>query len=197
MNEMNETTRAYVRLTGPAFGDLERLLRVDPQIVRWALKKMLLLERDPNAGSPLVGDLVGWRKLVVGDRHWRIVWRVLSDESGHRVIEIAEIWAVGARADSAVYAEMIDRVALLGDDPETRSLVEVISRFGKIGDGLSAADEPVIDPVPPWLSDRLVHQLGKTPDQVALLTGAVAMQLWEDFITDNGGSIGSGVGDGR
>jgi mRNA interferase RelE/StbE len=64
-----------VRLTEPAFEDLQTLLRLDPQIVRWALKKMLLLERDPEAGQALHGVLIGWRKLVVGDRDRRVDWR--------------------------------------------------------------------------------------------------------------------------
>ncbi len=50
--------RAYVRLIEPAVHDLERLLRIDTQVVRWALKKMLLLERDPLAGRPLLGELI-------------------------------------------------------------------------------------------------------------------------------------------
>ncbi len=68
--------RAYVRLTEPAVEDLARLVRLDPQVARQALKKMILLERDPEAGEPLLGALIGFRKLIVGDRHWRIVWRV-------------------------------------------------------------------------------------------------------------------------
>ena len=32
---------AYVRLTAPAVEDLLRLIKVDPQIVRMALKKMI------------------------------------------------------------------------------------------------------------------------------------------------------------
>jgi mRNA interferase RelE/StbE len=178
-----ETPRAYVRLTEPAFGDLERLLAVDPQIVRWALKKMLLLERDPGAGRPLLGDLIGWRKLVVGDRDWRIVWRVTTDEHANTVIEIAEVWAVGARADAEVYAEMNYRIAALGDNPTTQALSSVIAQLGRAGGGITASDEPTADPVPPWLVDRLVHQLHMTPDEVARLTGAEAMQRWETFIT--------------
>jgi mRNA interferase RelE/StbE len=178
-----ETPRAYVRLTKPAFGDLERLIAVDPQIVRWALKKMLLLERDPDAGRPLLGDLIGWRKLVVGDRDWRIVWRVTTDEHANTVIEIAEVWAVGARADAEVYAEMNDRIAALGDNPTTQALSSVIAQLGRASGGITAADEPAPDPVPPWLVDRLVHQLHMTPDEAARLTGAEAMQRWEAFIT--------------
>ena len=48
-----------MRWLDPAVADLERLLGVDPQIVRWALKKMLLPERDPDAGRALLGDLTG------------------------------------------------------------------------------------------------------------------------------------------
>ena len=58
---MTTTPPAYVRLTEPAIDDLRRLQRADPQVVRWALKKMLLLERNPNAGAPLLGALVGYR----------------------------------------------------------------------------------------------------------------------------------------
>ncbi len=175
--------RAYVRLTEPAVADLERLVGVDPQIVRWALKKMLLLERDPDAGRPLLGDLIGWRKLVVGDRDWRIVWRVTTDDLGNRVIDIAEVWAVGARADAEVYAEMNDRIASLGDSPVTQALSEVIQRLGRAAGRVTAATEPIHDPVPPWLVDRLVHQVRMNTEAVAAMTGAEAMEVWEAFIT--------------
>jgi mRNA interferase RelE/StbE len=175
--------RAYERLTSPAVADLEHLLGVDPQIVRWALKKMLLLERDPNAGRPLLGDLIGWRKLVIGDRDLRIVWRVTTDEAGNHVIDIAEVWAVGARADAEVYAEMNGRIAVLGSSPTTQALSEVIERLGRAAGNIVAATEPVHDPVPPWLVDRLVHQVHMTTDAVAELTGAQAMQVWDAFIT--------------
>ena len=167
----------------PKFDDLERLLGVDPQIVRWALKKMLLLERDPDAGRALLGDLIGWRKLVGGDRDWRIVWQVTTDEVGNQVIDIAEVWAVGARADAEVYAEMNHRIAVLGSSPTTQALSEVIERLGRASGNVMAAVQPVRDPVPPWLVDRLVHQGGMTPEPVAELTGVQAMQAWEAFIT--------------
>ena len=38
-------------------------MRLDPQIVRWALKKMLLLERNPEAGEGLRGHMEINRKL--------------------------------------------------------------------------------------------------------------------------------------
>ena len=175
--------RAYVRLTDPAVADLERLVAVDPQIVRWALKKMLLLERDPEAGRPLLGDLIGWRKLVVGDRDWRIVWRVTTDDAGNTTIEIAEVWAVGARADAEVYGEMTDRLKSLGRTPTTQALAAVIEQLGRAAGTVTAATEPLRDPVPSWLVDRLVHQVQMDPDVVAELTGVQAMQTWEAFIT--------------
>jgi len=70
--------------------------------VRWALETTLLLERDADAGGPLLVQLVGWRKLTVGARDWRIVWRVTTDGAGVPTITIAEVWAVGARSDAQV-----------------------------------------------------------------------------------------------
>ena len=108
-------TSVVVRLIEPAVEDLQVLLKRDPQIVRWALKKMLLLERDPEAGEALRGGLIGWRKLTVSDRDWRVIWRVTHDQSGRVVVEyVAEVWAVGARSDAEVYAEMADRVSTFG-----------------------------------------------------------------------------------
>ena len=48
MSSSTRGPRAYVRLTEAAFHDLRTLNRHDPQIVRWAFKKMLLLERTPS-----------------------------------------------------------------------------------------------------------------------------------------------------
>ncbi|MEK8226415.1 type II toxin-antitoxin system prevent-host-death family antitoxin [Oerskovia sp. M15] len=140
--------RALVRLTEPAVGDLHKLMRKDPQIVRWCLKKILLLERDPLAGEPLVGGLVGFRRLVVSDRHWRVVWRVTTDASGTSSVEIAEVWAAGTRAESEVYDEMNERLAALGDTPEAKALHEVVSTLGRIDRDLDVAPEPGPEPVP-------------------------------------------------
>lgn len=148
---------AYVRLTDPAVDDLAQLLRHDPQILRAVFKKLLLLERDPRAGEPLLGALVGWRKLVVGDRHWRIVWRVTADERGTTVLEIAEVWAIGARADREVYDEVASRLASMPDSPVTRALTEVVELLGRQSWHIAPASEPVAEPLPDWLVDRLVR----------------------------------------
>jgi mRNA interferase RelE/StbE len=179
----SEVGRAYVRLIEPAFEDLRRLLALDPQILRWALKKMLLLERHPNAGEPLLGGLVGWRKLIIGNRDWRLVWRITHDAVGATVIEVAEVWAVGARADAEVYAEMVSRVESLPTAPATITLVEVIERLGKVSTGVTPALEPTHDPIPPWLVHRLFHQVGMELEEVTALSGEEAMHRWESFIT--------------
>lgn len=55
-----EARRTVVRFTDPAFADLQRLARKgDPQVVRWALKKCLLPERNPAAGEEPRGGLDG------------------------------------------------------------------------------------------------------------------------------------------
>ena len=180
-----DSPRGYVRLTAPAFEDLERLLKKDPQIVRWALRKMLLLERDPQAGDPLLGQLVGWRKLVVGDRNWRIVWRVTTDNAGAVTITIAEVWAVGARSEAEVYEEMSARVAAADQTPSTMALAEVVELIGRHAarDDVNVSIEPRADPVPDWLRDRLVHTAGLRADELDEMTGEQAMQRWERFMT--------------
>lgn len=177
-----DADRVVVRLIEPAVDDLRALLRLDPQIVRWAVRKMLLLERDPEAGAELHGMLIGWRKLTVSNRDWRIIWRVTSDESGTLIVDVAGVWAVGARADSEVYEEMRSRVATLPPSPKTVALAEVIERLGKATAGLSATPEPpTMEPVPDWLVKRLTQQVGLAPDTVARMNLQEAVDAWTDW----------------
>jgi mRNA interferase RelE/StbE len=178
----SDADRVGVRPTEPAFEDLRALLRLDPQIVRWAVKKMLLLERDPEAGVELHGMLIRWRKLTISNRDWRIIWRVTSDESGTVVVDVAEVWAVGARADSEVYEEMRSRVGTLPPQSKTVALTEVIERLSKVTAGLSAAPEPPgVEPVPDWLAKRLTHQVGLAADTVASMSLEEAVDAWTDW----------------
>ena len=130
---------AFVRLTDTALEDLDRLAASAPQALRSALKKMLLLEESPDAGEPLLGNLIGWRKLTVGDWDWRIVWRHTTDEPATPVIEVAEVWAVGARSDKEVYLEMVRRVTAMPATPHAVDLAEVIERFAKLRAGITPA----------------------------------------------------------
>lgn len=177
------STRAQVRFIEPAFHDLTMLVRSDPQIVRQVLKRVLLLEREPTIGQPLLGDLIRFRKLTVGDGHWRIVWRVVTEPNGDVVVEIAEVWGVGARAESAIYAEMSRRVATLPKNPQTISLAEVIDALGKTAMGLRPNEQQRREPVPEWLISRLVYTAGFARREVESLDAEDAMQLWERHIT--------------
>jgi len=175
---------AYIRLTGPAVEDLDRLATHNPQALKWALKKMLLLEENPNAGEPLLGGLIGWRKLSVGDRDWRIVWRPRTDPDSMPVIEVAEVWAVGARSDGEVYQEMAARVAAMGNNPRTGALAEVIERFDKFRAGITPASPPVEEEVPAWLFDQLVHTAHLSAEVVREMTIKEAVDAWTAWTTN-------------
>jgi mRNA interferase RelE/StbE len=193
-----DAERTVVRFADDAVADLERMVRKgDPQVARWALKKCLLLERDPEAGEGLRGPLVGYRKLTVGDRDWRVVWRVTHDDEGRPVVDVAEIWAMGPRSDSEVYEEMNSRVTTLSANPATVPLAEVIERLGKVAAGLSASNaEPVKGPdaaaggalaadaeLPSWLAKSLVAVVGLRPEEVSQLSVPEAHRRWEEFIS--------------
>ena len=169
-----------MRLIEPAVDDLVALNRKDPQIVRWVIKKFLLLERDPEAGRELKGALIGWRKLTVGDRDWRIIWRVTHDmASGIVVVDVAEVWAVGARSDAEVYHEMKDRVARLGNSPSSKHLAEVIDRLGAAAGVVAPKSEPQeAEQAPEWLLKRLTHTVGMPRQQAENLTIDEAMDVW-------------------
>jgi mRNA interferase RelE/StbE len=63
-------------------------------------KKLVEIEaKGSQAGEPLGRNLVGWRKITVGNRNWRIVFRVDRDET------VATICVVGDREDAACYEE--------------------------------------------------------------------------------------------
>lgn len=181
-----DADRTVVRFTDAAFADLQRLARKgDPQVVRWALKKCLLLERNPEAGEELRGGLFGYRKLTVGDRDWRIVWRVTHDDEGRPAVDVAEVWAVGARSDSEVYEEMTSRVATLSATPATVPLAEAIARLGKIGKDITPRSEepgPDAEPaVPAWLIQVLTTVVGMPPDEVGRLTEDQAQEIWHAY----------------
>lgn len=176
-----------VRFTDEAISDLEALFRVDPQIVRWVLKKTLVIERDPNAGEPLLGGLVGYRKIVVSDRDWRVVWRVVEGSSGEFHIEVAEVWAVGYRKDSEIYAEIQSRIAQADNTIKTTPLSDVLEIFAKQARGLQAVTEPEEEePVPVWLLQSLRFVVGLPLEEVEQMSLAQAERAWNGYITGPG-----------
>lgn len=181
-------TSTVVRLTTDALEDLERLIRKgDPQVVKWALKKMIHLEQDPEAGVALVGGLMGWRKITVGDRDWRVVWRVTHDDAGAVIVDVAEVWACGARSDAEVYEEMRGRIATAPQLPQTKALAEVLATLARSTDDIRANPEPTSpEPPPKWLHEALLYVVRLPPDQVEGLTREAAEQVWVDYTTGRG-----------
>jgi mRNA interferase RelE/StbE len=179
-----------VRLIDDAVEDLQDLFKADPQIVRWALKKMIQLERDPKAGDPLLGGLIGYRKITVGDRAWRVVWRVEQDETGDYLIEVAEVWAVAYRKDSEVYTEIRQRIANAGSTPKTKALSEVLELFAKQARDLTATPEPdKPEPVPKWLTDALLYVVHIPASRVEGMSLEEAEKAWADHISGTGTGV--------
>lgn len=179
-----------VRLTDGAVDDLQNLFKADPQIVRWALKKMIQLERDPNAGDPLLGGLIGYRNFTVGDRDWRVVWRVEQDDVGDYIIEVAEVWAVGYRKEGEVYAELSQRIAHAGSTPRTKALSEVLEIFAKQARDLAATPEPdKPGPVPKWLTEALHYVVRIPASQVERMSLDEAERAWTDHISGTGTGV--------
>ncbi|MFD6948707.1 hypothetical protein A6A08_15375 [Nocardiopsis sp. TSRI0078] len=166
---------AEITFTDAALDDLRRL---GPDAVPKVLKKVLLLEENPEAGYPLGGELTGFRKLVVGRNTWRVVYRVTDEKR----VEICEVWAVGARADAQVYAEASRRArAASKDTPAAQKLAVVIEHLGKPAERVAHESPPTREPVPDWLAERLVHTVGVPPEEVAALDLEQAVDLWADF----------------
>jgi mRNA-degrading endonuclease RelE of RelBE toxin-antitoxin system len=163
---------------------IDDLRRLGPEVVPRVLKKILLLCDDPEAGHPLGGPLTGFRKLVVGRNHWRIVYRVTEDGA----LEICEIWCVGARSDAEVYGEAASRVAGAGRHPDVQRLSAVIERLGRLAGDVAVEAPPPSDPVPDWLADRLIRTVGVAPEKVAALGLEQAVDLWTAFVSGPGRS---------
>jgi len=87
---------AEVQFTADAVADLEEL---DGSTLRLVLRKLKILEADPEAGQPLgsrqTSNLTGFRKLVIGNRTHRAVYRVESNE------KICVIWVIAGRVDAS------------------------------------------------------------------------------------------------
>lgn len=166
---------AEVRFLDPAIEDLQRLA---PDVVKRVLKKLLLLEENPKAGAPLGGALTGYRKLVVGNRDWRVVYRETVDGD----VEVCEVWAIGARADDEVYREAAGRVATLPPGPTAHALAQVLARLGHRP---PSAETP--EALPSWLVERLVHTVGLRREDVVGMTADEALQAWTDYRIQDGG----------
>jgi len=107
---------ATVRLLPEAADDVRALDGAARTLVLKALKALKKLEDSPEQRGAALGtkansrsDLTGFRKLMVGDRAYRIVYQVRPD--GFVVV----VWVVGARADADVYRTAQRRIDSYAD----------------------------------------------------------------------------------
>lgn len=115
---------ARVFLTEDAKEDLRDLDNAARIVVVKAMNK--LKQNPEKRGAPLgskaTGDLTGLRKLVAGNRDYRIVYRVQDDDT------VCVVWVIGLRADSEVYEMAMARLRTHSDQKmasELSALVEV------------------------------------------------------------------------
>lgn len=110
-------------LTDDAVRDLEALDRSTQLRV---VKKLRQLEQGP-LGQPLgqrAGvNLAGFRKIVVGNRQWRIIYALSGDDTR------ADVWVIGARSDDQCYNEAADRLRKAEHlSPAVRALADVLEQ---------------------------------------------------------------------
>lgn len=75
-------------------------------------------QRGAPLGSRASGNLTGLRKLVVGNRQYRIVYRVDADGS------IVVVWVVGSRVDAECYDLAVARLEMYAHRPELRDMLQ-------------------------------------------------------------------------
>jgi mRNA interferase RelE/StbE len=114
---------ARVRLTDDAREDLRDL---DGAAQRLVLKGLKKLESEPEKrGAPLGsrndGNLTTFRKLVVGNRNYRIVYQV--EPNGDVVV----VWVIGRRADAEVYQLAVSRLRMYPDRRVAQEVEQLMS----------------------------------------------------------------------
>lgn len=102
---------ARVQLSEEAREDFRDLDGAAQLVVAKGLKK---LETDPHLrgqplGSRAGGDLTTFRKLVVGNRDYRIIYRIESDGT------VVVVWVIGKRADNEAYELAMSRIRMHSD----------------------------------------------------------------------------------
>jgi mRNA interferase RelE/StbE len=112
-----------VLLTRDAVEDLERV-RTSGRFDDFLAKLLRIEDVGKDAGVPLgvniKGDLTGWRKIVVGDRTWRILFRVSEADT------LATVLVVGNRADDECYEVASRRLEAQHGKEETMSLAAAL-----------------------------------------------------------------------
>src|SRR2546423_11286979 len=108
-----------VELVADAFTDLDGLV-ASGNIMQFLAKLVRLEEMGKDAGLPLGSTLTGLRKITVGDRNWRMVFKMNAEDT------VATVWVIGDRNDSACYEQAVRRLQSAGSRPEAVGFSAVI-----------------------------------------------------------------------
>jgi mRNA interferase RelE/StbE len=105
----------------------EELRNLDGAARTLVAKKLKQLEDEPEKrGAPLgsrsSSNLTTFRKLVVGDRDYRIVYRVEPDGT------VCVVWVIGRCSDNEVYQMALARLKMLARDDLTADLTGLLKR---------------------------------------------------------------------
>lgn len=112
-----------VELLDEAVADLADLAESGKQ--RLFCQKLVEIEKHgAKAGLPLGKGLTGWRKLTVGDRNWRIVFRVDEER------DVATVCVIGDREDESCYREAIRRAKEVAHADATSLAESMLGVFG-------------------------------------------------------------------
>jgi mRNA interferase RelE/StbE len=88
-------------------------------------RKLVEIEANGSqAGEPLGRNLVGWRKITVGNRNWRVVFRVDREET------VATVCVIGDREDAACYEEAQRRTQQIKDADATSLAASMMELLG-------------------------------------------------------------------
>jgi mRNA interferase RelE/StbE len=106
------------------------------------------------------------------------VYRITDDKA----IEICEVWAVGARADSEVCAEATARAQTAAKTrPECIQLAQLVEQLGRLAGDVVVPLQTPREPVPDWLADRLIYTAGMTREAVASMDLQQAVDAWTAY----------------
>jgi mRNA interferase RelE/StbE len=115
----------YVCLTEDACSDLLKY-RASGRFKEFLAKLVRLEEEGVEVGLPLRDQLTSYRKIVVGDRDWRIIYQANRDGTE------ATVWVIGDRGDEACYKTAVKRLEAIGDKkPLTRSLAATLLQIAE------------------------------------------------------------------
>jgi hypothetical protein len=86
-----------------------------------------LEEVGKDAGLPLGRGLTDWRKIVVGDRNWWLIFTTDSQET------VATVWVIGDHDDAVCYEAAERRVRAFGKaHPQAASLAAVMFQLSQM-----------------------------------------------------------------